>query len=155
MKTALPLFLAIVFFGRAVKCAEPPSWWDKFVQEQKEAGAKESAALKKAGLISNRYQPKLLFEAAAARAGKQDPLSVAKTPEQRRFLTEYLKVQAEGDLMRERMDYQWVEPLRRCGIVFPPGARLIWLPFNSPLVVIHTPKATRQIEKYMGLEPHP
>lgn len=155
MKRVLLLLFSLVLLGRTAECGESSKPLDGLFPEIEKAAAAERAALKKAGLVSHRYQPQLIIAADAVRVNHGNPLAEAKTPAQRRFLREYFKVQAEGDLMRERPDYQWVEPLRRCGVEFPPGARIIWLAFKPPLVVIHTPKATRQIEKYRGLQPHP
>jgi len=104
--------------------------------------------------ITHIYKPHLLYAAATAHSAGQDPIAEAKTPKQRRFLTEYYRVLRDDmDAVRRDRGYQFMEPLRRCGIKFPEGTSVLWLPTYPPLRVVHTAAATKQIETYMGLTP--
>jgi hypothetical protein len=147
----LPLIL-LLLSASVCFAAEPKSVTDPFRKEADESAAKYHRELAKAGFVNHLYKPQLLMDAAAAAAHQQDPVTEGKTPEQRQFLTEYYKILQEPDLLNKPPTYQFIESLRRCGVVFPEGARVAWLPFNPPLLVIHTPAGTRQIEKFMGLE---
>ena len=104
--------------------------------------------------VTRIYRPTLLYAAAATQSTGGNPLTEAKTPEQRRFLTEYYRVLHEDReaVLRDRT-YLFMEPLRRCGIAFPEGTSVLWLPIYPPLRVVHTPAATKQIVRYMGLMP--
>lgn len=103
-------------------------------------------------LLTRQYKPRLLFEAAATKSAGGDPFTAAKTPEQRRFLTEYYRVLREdSDAVRKDRTYLFMEPLRRCGVSFPKGAIVLWTPLDPALHVTHTPAGMKQIEKCMGL----
>jgi hypothetical protein len=100
------------------------------------------------------YKPTLLYAAAAAQSHGGDPIAEAKTTEQRRFLTEYYRVLREDkNAIQGDRAYLFMEPLRRCGIAFPEGTSVTWLPIYPPLRVVHTREAAKQIEKYMRLTP--
>jgi len=100
------------------------------------------------------FKPTLLYAVAAAEIAHGDPMAEAKTPEQRQFLTEYLRVSREqSEALRKDPTYRYMEPLRRCGINFPVGTSVMWLPIATPLKVVHSLETIKQIEKYMGLTP--
>ena len=104
--------------------------------------------------ISSSYRPKLLYVAAAAQSRGDDPLMEAKSPEQRHFLTEYYRVIKENaGIAPKDQKRLLMEPLRRCGIEFPDGTKVVWLPLDPPLLIVHTPDTIRKIEKIMGLTP--
>lgn len=105
-------------------------------------------------LISRSYRPDLIYSASFAQQAGKDPVAEGATPEQRLFLTEYLRVMREEKEAIDRdRSYLFVEPLRRCGIQFPEGATVIWIATSSRLGVRHTAAGIRQIEKFMGLTP--
>jgi len=107
-----------------------------------------------AEFVTCTYRPALIYAAGAAETSGHDPIAQAKTPEQRRFLVEYYRVlRGDSGILHKNPSYLFMEPLRRCGIKFPEGTRVVWVPFDPPLMVIHTPATIKQIEKYMGLTP--
>ena len=100
--------------------------------------------------LSRSFIPTLMRAAQVAKGNGQDPLAEAKTAEQRRFLIEYFRVLDRHEV-NDRMFY--MEPLRRCGILFPEGTMVILIPHSGNLLVVHTPAGMKQIESYMGLTP--
>jgi hypothetical protein len=104
--------------------------------------------------VTRLYITRMLHDAAAAQSAGGDPLAEAKTPEQRRFLTEYYRVLREDrDAVLSDRTYLYMEPLRRCGFTFPEGTKVILIPATGRLLVIHTPAAIKEMEAVMGLTP--
>lgn len=100
--------------------------------------------------LSRSFTPTLMRAAQSAKANGEDPLALAKTAEQRRFLIEYFRVLDRHEV-NDRMFY--MEPLRRCGILFPEGTKVILIPHTGNLLVVHSAAGMKQIESYMGLTP--
>lgn len=153
MRAILFLFLAAAWSHAAEPIPGIPDP-DGTEKEKLDAIVKEIRdAERRAGFVGHVYKPTLMYAAGAAETSKQDPLAVAKTPEQRRFLREYYRVlHEEAETVRRDPTYLFMEPLRRCGVDFPKGARVVWMATNPPLLVVHTPAATKRIEKFMGLD---
>jgi hypothetical protein len=111
-----------------------------------------------AHFVTRIYYPELLYRMGPIEGAHGDPMEAAKTDDQRRFVKAYLAVRDED--RRKPVEQQqwrdtsfpWVEALRRCGIQFPEGATVRWLPIAPPLLVTHTPETMKRIGALMDLQ---
>ena len=112
----------------------------------------------RAQLVSHIYYPELIYRTSPIKVSEGNLLEAARTKDQRRFGAAYVAVFDE-DRRKPKEDQQWRDPtfpwvaaLRRCGIAFPEGTTVRWLPTYPPLLVTHTPAVISRIESLMDLK---
>jgi hypothetical protein len=127
------IFLALIFCCSIVRTDEPA------------AGTQ---------FISRIYYPELLYRMRPGVTARE----AAKTEDQLRFAEAYTALQKEEEARRLKdKQHSWnpdlfMDALRRCGIEFPKGTTVRWLPTYPPLLVTHTPEAMKRIEALMDLK---
>jgi hypothetical protein len=105
-------------------------------------------------IVSKSYpRLRLLTDAAPIRSSGGDPLTVATTERQRRFLAAYYAVIDDTNAGKRPSGNRdlLVEALRRCGVPFPEGTYVIFVPADHSVIVRHTASTIRTIETYFGI----
>ena len=104
--------------------------------------------------IKRAYRDKILLFAGLAEQAGKDPILEGETPEERQFLRAYYEVKREELAKKSHYNYNHIlmESLRRCGVSFPEGTTVLYIPVDPPLHIIQTKEGLTKIEKLMGLK---